>query len=66
MAEPQSPSTLDQEVAREVQRALEQISHGSVTLIVQDGRVVQIDTTRKVRLPARRPAPDRKVPILRD
>jgi hypothetical protein len=26
------------------------IQHGSVTLIVQDGRVVQLDATHKVRL----------------
>jgi hypothetical protein len=62
MDEPRGPGSLDQEVAREVQRALEQISHGSVTLIVQDGRVVQIDTTRKLRLPAQRITPDRKFP----
>jgi hypothetical protein len=35
--------------------------HGSVTLIVQDGRVVQLDATHKVRLAGaasqRRPAP---------
>jgi hypothetical protein len=31
-------------------RLLEGMQHGSVTLIVQDGRVVQLDATHKVRL----------------
>jgi hypothetical protein len=38
------------EVLDEVRRVLVGIRHGSVTLIVQDGQVVQIDATRKVRL----------------
>lgn len=38
------------EVLDEVRRVLAGIRHGSVTLIVQDGQVVQIDATRKVRL----------------
>jgi hypothetical protein len=39
-----------EEVADELRRALERVRHGSITLIVQDGRVVQIDTTTKLRL----------------
>jgi hypothetical protein len=31
-------------------RALAGLQHGTVTLIVQDGRVVQVETTSKVRL----------------
>jgi hypothetical protein len=42
-------------------RLLDGMRHGSVTLIVQDGRVVQLDATHKVRLAgdvsSRRPAP---------
>jgi hypothetical protein len=41
-------------VIDEVRRVLAGIRHGSVTLIVQDGRVVQIDATRKLRVAARR------------
>lgn len=45
----------------EVTRLLDGMQHGSVTLIVQDGRIVQLDATHKVRLasdtPGRRPAP---------
>ena len=43
-------------VVEELRRALATIRHGSVTLIVQDGRVVQIDTTQKVRFERRRAA----------
>ncbi|MFN8635560.1 MAG: YezD family protein [Chloroflexota bacterium] len=31
-------------------RLLDGMRHGSVTVIVQDGRVVQLDATHKVRL----------------
>jgi hypothetical protein len=34
----------------ELRRLLNGMRHGSVTLIVQDGRVVQLDATHKVRL----------------
>jgi hypothetical protein len=37
----------------ELRGVLAGIRHGSVTLIVQDGRVVQIDATRKLRFAAR-------------
>ena len=37
----------------ELRRVLAQVQHGSVTLIVQDGRVVQIDATHKLRLSRR-------------
>ncbi len=39
-------------VLREVRRVLGTLRYGSVTLIVQDGRVVQVETTSKVRLNA--------------
>jgi hypothetical protein len=42
------------EILYELRRVLADIEHGSVTLIVQDGRVVQIDATRKLRLAQRR------------
>ena len=54
---PDSASTIDLDsVVEELRRALASIRHGSVTLIVQDGRVVQIDTTQKVRFERRRAA----------
>jgi hypothetical protein len=34
----------------EVLRALRRVKHGHVQVIVQDGRVIQIDTTKKKRL----------------
>jgi hypothetical protein len=56
--DPTQPEDLDALVA-ELRRVLQGMRHGSVTLIVQDGRVVQLDATHKVRLAgagaARRP-----------
>lgn len=43
------PADLDTLVS-ELCRLLNGMRHGSVTLIVQDGRVVQLDATHKVRL----------------
>jgi hypothetical protein len=37
-------------VLEEVLRALRQVRHGHVQIIIQDARVVQIDRTEKVRL----------------
>ena len=42
------------EVVGELRRVLAGIQHGSVTLIVQDGRVVQIDATQKLRFTGQR------------
>jgi hypothetical protein len=39
-------------VLREVRRVLGTLRYGSVTLVVQDGRVVQVETTSKTRLTA--------------
>lgn len=56
--DPTRPEDLDALVS-ELQRLLQGMRHGSVTVIVQDGRVVQLDATHKVRLAeaasARRP-----------
>ncbi len=34
----------------EIQEAVEKVRHGTVHLIIQDGRIVQIDTLEKKRL----------------
>ena len=47
--DPTKPEDLSALVS-ELERLLLGIQHGSVTLIVQDGRVVQLDATHKVRL----------------
>jgi hypothetical protein len=47
--DPSRPEDFDTLVA-ELRRLLAGMQHGSVTLIVQDGRVVQLDATHKVRL----------------
>jgi len=40
----------EERVVRALFAALRRIQHGSVQLVVQDSRVVQIDTVEKVRL----------------
>ncbi|MCC6180128.1 MAG: YezD family protein [Chloroflexi bacterium] len=43
----------------EVLRAVESVQHGGITLVIQDGQIVQIDTTSKVHLmskPRQRPS----------
>jgi hypothetical protein len=46
-------------VIEELGRVVADVRHGSVTLIVQGGQVVQIDVTRKLRLERRRPGSSR-------
>lgn len=41
---------LDNAVLKELEEQLEKIRYGSVTLVIQDGKVVQIDTSTKTRL----------------
>ncbi len=41
---------LDRELQRRLEQALREIRHGSVTLVIQDGRVIQIDKCEKIRL----------------
>ena len=48
--EARAPSSHEQEVLSEVLRGLRRVKHGSIQLSLQDGRVVQIDTTEKRRL----------------
>ena len=51
LAEPDAPpSDAERTVIAEVLRSLRRVRHGSVQLIVQDGRVIQIDTVEKRRL----------------
>jgi len=44
-----SPSEQERAVLAEVLAALRKVRHGSVTLSVQDGRVVQLDVNEKRR-----------------
>lgn len=41
---------LDDAVLKELEEQLEKIRYGSITLVIQDGRVVQVDTSTKTRL----------------
>lgn len=42
---------------RRLAEALARMRFGQVTLIVQDGRVIQMETTEKIRLPRPEPCP---------
>ena len=44
------PTAEERRVLREVLEAIRNTSHGTVALIIQDRRVVQIDRTEKKRL----------------
>ena len=55
MTDPRTPSSGKPDPRREVpvddiRRAIESIRFGTVQIVVQDGRVVQIDKTEKIRL----------------
>lgn len=51
LAEPEAPpSEAERAVIAEVLRSMRRVRHGSIQLIVQDGRVIQVDTTEKRRL----------------
>jgi hypothetical protein len=45
-----APNSDEQTVLSEVLQAIRRVKHGYVQVIVQDGRVIQIDTTEKKRL----------------
>ena len=49
-------TTLDGDTESELRRVLSSIRHGSVTLIVQDGKVIQIDATHTLRLTNPKPS----------
>jgi hypothetical protein len=41
---------LSAELARRIRDALNEIRYGTLTLVVQDGKVIQIDKNEKIRL----------------
>jgi hypothetical protein len=45
-----SPEPWSRELERLVREALGSIRFGTVTLVVQDGRVIQVDKSEKIRL----------------
>jgi len=46
-----SAAALDEAIARVVADALRRVRYGTVTLTIHDGRVTEIDTTERTRLP---------------
>jgi hypothetical protein len=49
MSQP-SPEPWNRDLERLVREALTSIRFGTVTLVVQDGRVIQVDKNEKIRL----------------
>jgi hypothetical protein len=47
---PPSPELWSRDLERLVREALASIRFGTVTLVVQDGRVIQVDKNEKIRL----------------
>jgi hypothetical protein len=47
---PPSPELWNRDLERLVREALASIRFGTVTLVVQDGRVIQVDKNEKIRL----------------
>jgi len=45
-----SPETWSRDLERLVREALTTIRFGTITLVVQDGRVIQVDKNEKIRL----------------
>jgi hypothetical protein len=47
---PTPPTVTDETVIDEIRKAISAVRFGTIQLIVQDGRVVQIEKTEKIRL----------------
>jgi hypothetical protein len=45
------PSAQDPKALEQISEALAELSHGRLTVVVQDGRIIQLERTEKVRLP---------------
>ncbi|WP_256358097.1 YezD family protein [Bacillus sp. sid0103] len=43
-----------QEIQEHIERMLDSLKYGSITLVVQDGKIVQIEKNEKVRLQSNR------------
>jgi hypothetical protein len=50
MSQAEGPSPLHPELDRMIRESLAGIRFGTVTLVIQDGRVIQIDRSEKVRI----------------
>lgn len=40
----------DKEYLKEVDRLVNEVKYGTITIVIQDGKVIQIDKTEKIRL----------------
>ncbi|MGJ7909692.1 YezD family protein [Neobacillus sp. LXY-1] len=42
-------------MSKQIKRMLEELNYGSITLVVQDGKIIQIEKNEKVRLQSNKP-----------
>jgi len=47
---PEHQDRRDKELDKRILEALDEIRYGTLTLVVQDGKVIQIDKSQKIRL----------------
>lgn len=40
----------DKEYLKQVDRLVNEVKYGTITIVIQDGKVIQIDKTEKIRL----------------
>lgn len=43
-------STVDESLLKKIKEQIEAVQYGSITIVVHEGKVVQIDTNTKIRL----------------
>ncbi|EGO64606.1 YezD family protein [Acetonema longum] len=55
-------NSLERAVLAQIEDSIRKIEHGSITLIVQDGRLIQMDVIQKVRFTAAPEKPDKGSP----
>jgi len=48
--EPEQRAGWTQSLEQQIRLALKEIRYGTVTLVIQDGKVIQIDKSEKIRL----------------
>jgi len=46
----EAEASLPDEIARRLARALQNLRFGTITLVIQDGKIIQIDRNEKFRL----------------
>ena len=48
--ESKKPNKVDPQLLKQIEEQINKVQFGSVTAVIHDGRVVQLDTSNKIRL----------------